>query len=124
MNNVLIYDGECSLCSKFIAFLVYINCNKKLYITDFNSHWFQENMSPNIRKDTMIYLREKEYYKSDAVIATITDANMAFAFLKLLYLIPKSFRNNFYSFVSQHRYILNNTKCNLPSAKFKEMYLE
>ena len=127
MKKILIYDGECSLCSKFIAFLVYINSNDELYITDFNSHWTHANISPNVRKDTIIYLKEKKYYKSDAVIATISEANKAFYLLKLFYLIPRSIRDNIYSYVSQRRYILNkssNAICKLPSAKFKEMYLK
>ena len=36
MKKVLIYDGDCNLCSRFINLVVKVNKNDDLYITDFN----------------------------------------------------------------------------------------
>ena len=36
MKKVLIYDGDCDLCSRFINLVVKVNKNDDLYITDFN----------------------------------------------------------------------------------------
>lgn len=43
--KVLIYDGECNMCSKFIRFVVYMNRDTNLYITGFHSTWTKKTLN-------------------------------------------------------------------------------
>ncbi|BCC45049.1 hypothetical protein BCJMU02_0358 [Bacillus cereus] len=54
--GILIYDGECNVCSKFIMFIVKINKNPNLNITDFNSNWTKKNIELDVNIDSMIFI--------------------------------------------------------------------
>lgn len=56
---VLIYDGDCNMCSRFIRFILDINTNKKLKITDFESQWTKNNYKVNKNIDSMIFIKNK-----------------------------------------------------------------
>ena len=123
MKKVLIYDGDCNLCSRFINLVVKVNKNDDLYITDFNSEWFKQ-LPFNIDTESVSYLsKDKIYNKSNAVIHMLMDANQLFKPIVILKLIPKVFRDKLYDIVSNNRYKYQSA-CSIKSVKFYRMYLK
>ena len=123
MKKVLIYDGDCNLCSRFINLVVKVNKNDDLYITDFNSEWFKQ-LPFNIDAESVSYLsKDKIYNKSNAVIHMLMDANQLFKPIVILKLIPKVFRDKLYDIVSNNRYKYKSA-CSIKSVKFYRMYLK
>ncbi|RLL43630.1 DUF393 domain-containing protein [Oceanobacillus piezotolerans] len=122
---VLIYDGECNMCSSFIRFVVKINRNPELNITDFHSNWTKENVTLDPNVDSMIFItRDEQYIYSNAVIHLLVTANPRFSALLLLKLIPRSVRDTFYKFVARNRRkVFQNKTCPMPSKKAREMFL-
>ncbi|GAB6532917.1 hypothetical protein bcgnr5378_31450 [Bacillus cereus] len=124
--GILIYDGECNVCSKFIMFIVKINKNPNLNITDFNSNWTKKNIELDVNIDSMIFIaNNKKYIYSDSVIELLCSANKMFMPLKIIKLVPKSCRDRIYKIIAKNRKnIMTNSTCPLPTEKFKSMLLK
>lgn len=123
--SVLIYDGDCNMCSSFIRFIVKINKNPELLITDFNSNWTKNNVELDPNLDSIIFLKkEKKFIYSDAVIYLLATANIWFRPILLLKFIPTCVRNRVYKFVARNRRkVFSNKSCSVPSRKAREMFL-
>lgn len=124
--NVLIYDGDCNMCSRLIRFVVKINRNRHLFITDFNSEWTQNNIEIDERIDSLVYVRNREeYIYSDAVIHLLMDTRKLFRPFVILKVIPKQLRDAAYRWIARNRKrIFSSDSCEMPSEEFKKMYLE
>lgn len=123
--KVLIYDGNCNMCSNFIKFVVKVNRNNDVFITDFNSQWCKENI--NIQgTESILYKRENEYYsKSTAVLNMLADLNIFLKPVKCFKLVPTLLRDIIYDFISKNRNKMNKyLRCSLPSQKYLNMYLK
>lgn len=123
--QVLIYDGECSMCSSLIQKMVKSCRNDALRITGFDSTWTQEHVELDEGVDSMYYIKNGHtYLYSDAIIRAIADTRRAFGPILLLLVIPPFIRNRVYRIVAKHRKKNRITKtCPLPTQNFKQMYL-
>ncbi|GAB3802718.1 thiol-disulfide oxidoreductase DCC family protein [Virgibacillus kimchii] len=125
--KVLIYDGECNMCSKFIRFIVRINKNPELFITDFNSNWTKENVQLNPNIDSMIFITEnKEYIYSNSILHLLAGTNNLFKPLLILKLIPRKLRDALYKILAKNRRKILKSQsqhCPIPSKKAKKMFL-
>lgn len=123
--QVLIYDGECNMCSRFIRFVVKINRNPELFITDFNSEWTKNNVKLEPDVDSMIFLtRDNKFIYSDSIIHLLVSANIGLASLLILKLIPKRLRDSVYKLIALNRKkILSNQSCPIPTRKARDMFL-
>ncbi len=114
------------MCSGFIRFVLKVNQNTDLKITDFESEWAIKNKENNVSPDTIVYItKDNRYYHSEAIIHLLADANNLFIPLLFLKLIPKSIRNGIYKVVSRNRHkIIKTNKCRLPTQKEKSFFLQ
>lgn len=123
--HVLIYDGECNMCSKFIRFIVRINRNKNLYITDFNSNWTKENITLNPNIDSMIFIsKEVSYIYSDSILHLLYETNFIFKPILIFKLLPRTLRNKAYKKLAQNRHKFNRSNsCPIFTKKARSMFL-
>ncbi|MBD7938934.1 MULTISPECIES: thiol-disulfide oxidoreductase DCC family protein [Cytobacillus] len=123
--KVLIYDGECNMCSRFIRFIVDMNTNSELKITDFNSNWTKANYETNTNIDSMIFIdNSKEYIYSDAVIKLMASTHFIFKPLLIALIIPRTIRDGIYKFIAKRRrQIMTNKACPVINQKAKKMFL-
>ncbi|WP_208586424.1 thiol-disulfide oxidoreductase DCC family protein [Gracilibacillus suaedae] len=125
---ILVYDGECNFCSKFIKFLLKINKNSSLRVTSFNSKWYNEFTIKNGIKDNVdsiiLINSNRMYVYSDAILHVIVQANKLFIPLFILKIIPKPIRDFFYKIVAKYRKKLSKPiKCSLPSQNERKYFL-
>ena len=122
---VVIYDGECGLCSNFVKMLAAVNKNPKLFITDFSSEWTRNHLKIENHVDSVLFVTAtKRYSYSDAVIHLLAAANPVFKPLYLMKVIPKPLRDALYKMVARHRKkILPAPGCTVPSSKERSMFL-
>ncbi|WP_416235984.1 thiol-disulfide oxidoreductase DCC family protein [Psychrobacillus psychrodurans] len=121
--DILVYDGQCNMCSNFIRFIIKINKNKKLKITSFDSDWTKQNIISDI--DSMIFLKDdRVYLYSDAVINIVVSANKFFYPLLLLKIVPKIIRNTIYKFIAKHRRkIMKVNSCPIHTKEERRMFI-
>lgn len=123
--KVLIYDGDCNMCSRLIQFVVFINKDKNLHITDFNSQWTKENVDLNPNVDSLIFIDNNQlYYYSDAVIQLTSALHPLFKIVSIAHIVPKKLRDKLYRWIAKNRNrVFKDDKCKMPNDKFRAMYL-
>lgn len=124
--KVLIYDGECNMCSMFVRFVVRMNKNPDLFITDFNSDWTARNVRIRRDTDSMMFISglHQQLY-SDAVIDLLSEIHWLFKPARILKFIPKVLRDKIYQVTAENRHrFFKTASCPLPSEKFRHMYLK
>ena len=122
---VLIYDGECNMCTRFIRFIVYVNRNPNLYITDFNSKWTQKNIQLNSNEDSMIFIsKDKKYIYSNSILHLLSETNFLFKPILMLKMIPRPLRDKMYKILAGNRKkVFKSESCPIPSKEVKKIFL-
>lgn len=117
--KILIYDGDCIFCSKYIYWLFRLDKNKRIFFSTFDSKlYFDLKMSKKVDPeiDSIVYYKDKQvYYKSTAIIEILKDTfNFGFIF-NLFYLCPLFIRDKLYEYIAKVRYklIKTNNRCNI-----------
>lgn len=120
---LLIYDGDCSMCSSFIRFIIRFNRNPDLKVTDLNDERIFDYIDSNI--DSIIFVKNNEkYIYSDAIILLLSSSNRLFTPILMLRLLPKKLRDYFYKIVARNRkQLFNNKSCRIPTEKERKMFL-
>ena len=123
--KVLIYDGDCNMCSRLIQFVVFINKDKDLYITDFNSQWTKNNSDFVPEIESLVFVNDSQVsVYSEAVIELSIALHPLLKPIKLGYLIPKKLRDGLYKIIAKNRHkFFKQDACKLANEKFKTMYL-
>ncbi len=113
------------MCSRLIQFVVFINKDKDLYITDFNSQWTKNNSDLVPEIDSLVFVNDSQVsVYSEAVIELSIALHPLLKPIKLGYLIPKKLRDGLYKIIAKNRYkFFKKGACKLANEKFKTMYL-
>jgi predicted DCC family thiol-disulfide oxidoreductase YuxK len=128
--SIIVYDGVCIFCNKFILFLVKLDKSNNLKICELQSSYGQNLlMKYNLSKSNFetIYLihDNKVYDKSSAIIKIFSSLGKYWRLIEVLFLIPKIIRDQIYCLVAKHRHKLysNKMNCNLPNEDFLKRIL-
>jgi predicted DCC family thiol-disulfide oxidoreductase YuxK len=122
MNKLIIFDGECVLCSNTVHWLLKRDKKGVFYFTQRNSKKSGELAQKYSIEfpDSIVYLCDgKIHTQSDAVIKIVTDLGGFYKLAKLLFLFPKPLRNLVYKIISKNRYrwFGKREHCFVPSIK-------
>ncbi|MUK90369.1 DUF393 domain-containing protein [Ornithinibacillus sp. L9] len=124
--NVLIFDGECNMCSAFVRFVIKNNKNRDFRITDFNSDWYytHSELLPNVDSMILIINERKIYTYSDAFIHVLTNINKKFYPVLTLKILPRIIRDNVYKLIAKYRKrIVRKKTCDIPTRSQQEYFL-
>ncbi|GLO66113.1 thiol-disulfide oxidoreductase DCC family protein [Oceanobacillus kimchii] len=117
--RVLIYDGDCIFCSRYIKLLYRFDKKQRIFYSDFNSKFYENlkitrKIDPDI--DSIVYIKNQHiYYRSTAIIEILKDVFHFGLFFNLLYLCPKFIRDFLYNSFAKvrHKVIKKNDACQL-----------
>ncbi|WAA12924.1 thiol-disulfide oxidoreductase DCC family protein [Fervidibacillus halotolerans] len=122
--HVLIYDGECSVCSRLIRFIVRFNSNPNLRITDLQSDWTKKNCPDCVQFDSVIFFyNEKQYLYSDAIIHLLATIHPFFKPMLVCKMIPVKFRDGLYKFIAKRRKQILKNQCPVMDKKMRDLFL-
>lgn len=114
MVRVVLYDGECGLCGRFLRVIRFLD--KKNLLTYLP---LQHESAEKIREatngenlSTVVYVKDEKniFIKSDAIISILVDLQGIFRGFLILKLIPKSLRDFVYLFVARNRHHICSVK--------------
>lgn len=125
-RNIVIYDGDCNLCSKFVDILLNVDVTKRFTYCalqsksgrkimedigktrdDLSSVIFIRSTSDNVNKKDKVGDIKEVYVKSDAILEIAKELGFPLPFLSLLCdKLPKSFRDGLYDLIATNRYSL------------------
>jgi predicted DCC family thiol-disulfide oxidoreductase YuxK len=121
---IVFFDGVCLLCARFVQII--LQRDKKRTIRVAPLQWISEPRLRNQFGDSvMVFTQEGQWLGgSDAALYVLTHLPR-FSWLKVAYLLPKSGRDFFYSYIAQKRYdwFGQSEKCRLPTTEEKNVFL-
>ncbi len=122
-KSIIIFDGDCAFCNKFIQQIV-THDNNYFKIIDRNSELFEKaktkfHLKPTISNETIYLIENKKVFeKSTAIIRILKNCGPLLSGVSiLLSLIPRFIRDFFYGIISKIRNKL--IKQNTCSTQFK-----
>jgi predicted DCC family thiol-disulfide oxidoreductase YuxK len=124
-NNIVFFDGVCSLCNGVVDFIMKRDKKKVFRFTSLQSEYSKENLK-NIELDTIVYIsNEKIYTKSKAVLEILSTLGGLWKLSLMLKLIPSFILDIGYDLISKNRYVWFKKKdtCRIPTKEEKERFL-
>jgi predicted DCC family thiol-disulfide oxidoreductase YuxK len=132
---ILLYDGVCGLCNRFVQFILRHDSN-----ATFRFAWLQGPLAAGILKrhavgttslDTVYVVENHELpdesllARSDAVIFVLRELGGIWRFFAfLLQLFPKLLRDAAYQALTRHRIFGRSDACTLPRAQDHSRFLD
>lgn len=125
---IIVFDGFCVLCNKYVAWLAKKDVNKSVRFTDFNSNFIKENY-PRLKLGNTLYVISDDQQvleKSKAVKYILEQLKIAFLVRLFLHFSPEILSNFFYNLVASNRYNIfgKYDSCPMPSPLVKDRILE
>ena len=129
-NKIILYDGFCILCSRFIFFIIRNDPDFNFKFTTLQSSLGQ-NLITNFDSNShslksVVYIRnEKVFIKSTAVLFILRDLGGIWKFFYPLIYIPKIFRDFFYDIISKFRYRIfgKRNECMMPTKEIENRFI-
>ena len=110
-NNIILYDGVCKFCNKWVDLLLRIDSKKSIRFAALQSSYGKQALSALGKEtgdiSTVIYIRSAShfYVKSNAILEVMKETNPSlYALSMLLSIIPLPIRDCFYDLVAKNRY--------------------
>ena len=129
-DDVILFDGVCIFCSRWVRFVAVRDLAKRFRFTAIQSDYGQrlaktfsiDAASPDTNA---VVLNGQALFKSDAAIAVISSLPH-WRWARALTLVPKPWRDAVYNLVARNRYRIFGTysTCYLGDASFRSRVLE
>jgi len=126
-NEVIIYDGICVLCNKYIKWVLDKDKENLFLISNLQSK-FTEEKFPELRKIDSVAVIKKNgeiIQKSKAVNHILKSINRLILLRTILNILPLSISNFFYDIVAKSRYRVFGKfdSCQLPEPEYKSRFI-
>ena len=103
INNLVIVDSNCILCSRIAKFIIK-NDDKKFNFTSFNSEYLKSK-NLDFKNESVIVIKDNKLFNaSDAVIIILDNLRKPYKFFVIIKYIPKFIRDYIYNFIAKNRY--------------------
>ena len=111
MNNIILFDGYCNLCSGLMRFINRRNAKERFIFIPLESDEGQQVAAraglPQGDADTVVLvMKDRYYYRSTAVLNILRILGGAWGILYIFIIIPPFIRDFFYRLVARHRHII------------------
>lgn len=110
-NNIILYDGVCKFCNKWVDLLLRIDSKKSIRFAALQSSYGKQALTALGKEtddiSTVIYIRSAShfYVKSNAILEVMKETNPSlYALAMLLTIVPLPVRDSFYDLVAKNRY--------------------
>ena len=131
MSSVILFDGECVLCSKWVPFVIKRDPNAYFKFCSVQSPKGQELLKsiglPTTDYQTMVLLKDNTpYYRSEAFFEVIKDLNKPWPWLRLFRVFPLVCRDWLYNRIARNRYKLfgKHNYCMIPTRDISNRFIE
>ena len=126
-RNIVVFDGYCIMCSKYVLWLTKRNKIKNIYFTHFESTFIKDNYPFIKLGNTVFVINENEeiLVRSKAIKHCINQTDINPIFRVAFNIIPTFILDIFYAVISKTRYKIFGKKqsCSYPSQLISERIL-
>jgi len=128
-NKIIIFDGECSLCSRLVLFIIKRDKQGTFLFaplqTEFSSSLMQKNGLALLGADSIVLISDgKAYIRSEAVFEIMKYLDGRWSLFRCLRFLPASLNDLLYRFIAKNRYrIFGKRSCMVPSEELRSRFL-
>ena len=126
-RNIVVFDGYCIMCSKYVLWLTKRNKIKNIYFTHFESTFIKDNYPFIKLGNTVFVINENEeiLVRSKAIKHCINQTDTNFILRFIFNMIPTFVLDFFYLLISKSRYKIFGKKhtCSYPNQLISERIL-
>jgi predicted DCC family thiol-disulfide oxidoreductase YuxK len=129
-DDVILYDGVCVFCSRWIRFIAARDGDKRFRFTAIQSGYGTRlaralRIDPDDPDTNAVIHGGAAYFKSDAALTVLSNLP-GWRWARMLRLFPKPLRDVVYNLVARNRYRIfgKNDACFVPDAKLRARVIE
>ena len=129
-DNVILYDGVCVFCSRWVRFVATRDVNQKFRFTAIQSPYGTRlalafDINPADPDTNAVIHGGVAYFKSDAALTVLSNLPR-WQWVKALFAVPKPLRNAVYNLIARNRYRIfgKYDECFVPDADMRARVLE
>ena len=129
-DNVILYDGVCVFCSRWVRFVVVRDVRRRFRFTAIQSG-YGTRMARALRIDpadpdtNAVIHGGKAFFKSDAALTVLSNLP-GWSWVRALRLVPRPIRDTVYNLVARNRYRIfgKYEECFVPDAELRARVME
>ena len=129
-DDVILYDGVCIFCSRWVRFVIARDVARRFRFTPIQSAYGTRlanafGIDPGDPDTNAVIHGGKAFFKSDAAL-TVLGALPGWRWTRVLFGVPKPFRDAVYNLVARNRYLIfgKYDECFVPDADMKGRVIE
>jgi predicted DCC family thiol-disulfide oxidoreductase YuxK len=129
-DDVILYDGVCVFCSRWIRFVASHDTNRRFRFTAIQSGYGIRlaqtfGIDPDDPDTNAVVHGGAVHFKSDAALTVLSNLP-GWGWVRVLRVVPKSLRDAIYDIVARNRYRIfgKYEECFVPDAEMKARVLE
>ena len=129
-DDVILYDGVCVFCSRWIRFVAASDCDRRFRFTAIQSEYGARlartfGIDPHDPDTNAVIHGGIAYFKSDAAL-TVLSSLPRYRWTRALLTLPKALRDAVYNLVAKNRYRVfgKYDACFVPDAAMRERVME
>jgi predicted DCC family thiol-disulfide oxidoreductase YuxK len=129
-DDVILYDGVCVFCSRWIRFIASRDTDKRFRFTAIQSGYGTRlaqafGINPKDPDTNAVIHRSIAYFKSDAALTVLSNLP-GWEWVRVLFSFPKPLRDAVYNLVARNRYRIfgKYEACFVPDAEFRARVIE
>lgn len=126
-QRLVLFDGECILCNRSVAWLLKIDKNEVLTFATLQ-YAKEHHLLPATHSlpDSILYLQNnKVFMRTNALIAILKDIGNLYYMAVLLQIFPSFLRDALYDLIAKYRYLLwgKTAECLFLHSKLRHRFL-
>jgi len=129
-DDMILYDGVCVFCSRWIRFIASCDKNQRFRFTAIQSGYGTRlaqafGIDPRDPDTNAVIHRGVAYFKSDAALTVLSNLP-GWTWVRALRSFPKPLRDAIYNLVARNRYRIfgKYEECFVPDAEFRARVME
>lgn len=131
MNKILLFDGDCNLCSNTVRYILKKNKDESIYFASLQSDFAKQLLQQyniNIASlSTLVFIdNEQVYLRSSAALRIARYLQWPFPLLQIFAIVPLFLRDAVYKLIAKNRkrFFKNSESCLMPSEKLNKRFLD
>lgn len=128
-KQIIFFDGVCNLCNGFVDFVAKRDGEGRFAFASLQGESARRMLPPDLierMRSVVLWTQGRHFEKSDAALMVLQQLGGLWGMLRILWIVPRPWRDWTYGFVARYRYQLfgKRDSCRLPTPEERGRFLD